>query len=106
VLVDPPPPLEIRGLPDAAPRLGEPSVLQETGDEEEGLETDGSDLAEGASGATADARATAGGAAAGPVSGYSPITDQRKPIMMKNPTKRAMSPSPPYGEFAPSWGTS
>jgi hypothetical protein len=27
--------------------------------------------------------------------GYSPMTDQRKPIMMKNPTNRAISPSPP-----------
>ena len=26
---------------------------------------------------------------------YSPITDQRKPIMMKNPTNRAIRPSPP-----------
>ena len=26
---------------------------------------------------------------------YSPITDQRKPIMMKKPTKRAISPIPP-----------
>ena len=27
--------------------------------------------------------------------GYSPITDQRKPIMMKKPTKRAIRPIPP-----------
>jgi hypothetical protein len=26
---------------------------------------------------------------------YSPITDQRKPIMMKKPVKRAMRPIPP-----------
>ena len=38
--------------------------------------------------------------------GYSPITDQRKPIMMKKPVNMAMSPMPPYGEFAPMWGTS
>ena len=39
-------------------------------------------------------------------SGYSPITDQRKPIMMKKPVNSAIRPSPPYGELAPSWGTS
>ncbi len=39
-------------------------------------------------------------------SGYSPITDQRKPIMMKKPVNRAIRPRPPYGEFAPMWGTS
>jgi len=27
--------------------------------------------------------------------GYSPMTLQRKPIVMKNPLKRAMRPSPP-----------
>jgi hypothetical protein len=37
--------------------------------------------------------------------GYSPITAQRKPIMMKNPLNSAISPSAPYGEFAPSCGT-
>ena len=37
---------------------------------------------------------------------YSPITDQRKPIMMKKPVNMAISPMPPYGEFAPMWGTS
>ena len=39
-------------------------------------------------------------------SGYSPITDQMKPIMMKKPVNIAISPSPPYGELAPSCGTS
>ncbi len=33
---------------------------------------------------------------------YSPITDQRKPIMMKNPLNIMIRPMPPYGEFAPS----
>ena len=28
-------------------------------------------------------------------SGYSPITDQRKPIMMKKPVNMAISPMPP-----------
>ena len=41
-----------------------------------------------------------------PRPGYSPITDQRKPIMMKKPVNMAISPMPPYGEFAPMWGTS
>jgi hypothetical protein len=35
-------------------------------------------------------------------SGYSPITDQMKPIMMKKPLNIAISPIPPYGELAPS----
>ena len=38
--------------------------------------------------------------------GYSPITAQRKPIMMKKPLNSAIRPIPPYGESAPSWGTS
>src|SRR5439155_18866884 len=38
-------------------------------------------------------------------SGYSPMTDQRKPIMMKKPTNNEMSAKPPYGESAPSCGT-
>jgi hypothetical protein len=37
---------------------------------------------------------------------YSPITLQRKPIMMKNPLNIMIKPIPPYGELAPSWGTS
>src|SRR5262249_50227314 len=37
---------------------------------------------------------------------YSPITDQSTPIMMKKPTNSAIRPRPPYGEFAPSCGTS
>jgi hypothetical protein len=34
--------------------------------------------------------------------GYSPITDQMKPIMMKKPLNMATRPRPPYGELAPS----
>ena len=34
--------------------------------------------------------------------GYSPMTAQRRPIMMKKPENMAMRPIPPYGEFAPS----
>ena len=45
----------------------------------------------------------AGGGATGD---YSPITAQRKPIMMKKPLNRAIRPMPPYGEFAPVCGTS
>src|SRR5512135_592635 len=41
----------------------------------------------------------------GPV-GYSPITLQRKPIITKKPLNRAIKPRPPYGELAPSCGTS
>ena len=37
---------------------------------------------------------------------YSPITAHRKPIMMKKPLNSAIKPSPPYGELAPSCGTS
>src|SRR6185369_13049804 len=42
----------------------------------------------------------------GPGLGYSPMTAQMKPIMMNSPLNIAMRPRPPYGEFAPSWGTS
>src|SRR5207344_1098854 len=38
--------------------------------------------------------------------GYSPITAQRNPIMMKNPLNKPSRPMPPYGELAPVWGTS
>ena len=34
------------------------------------------------------------------------MTAQRKPIMMKKPLNMAIRPMPPYGEFAPVWGTS
>jgi len=40
------------------------------------------------------------GCVAGP--GYSPITLQIRPIMMKKPLNIAMRPMPPYGELAPS----
>src|SRR5690242_11352496 len=33
--------------------------------------------------------------------GYSPITAQSNPIMMKKPVNRAMRPRPPYGVLAP-----
>ena len=38
--------------------------------------------------------------------GYSPITDQIRPIMMKKPLNRAIRPRPPYGVLAPTCGTS
>jgi hypothetical protein len=35
------------------------------------------------------------GAARAPAGDYSPITDQRKPIMMKKPVNMAINPMPP-----------
>ena len=34
--------------------------------------------------------------------GYSPMTAQRNPNMMKTPLNIMIRPMPPYGEFAPS----
>src|SRR4029079_3542150 len=47
-----------------------------------------------------------GGLRQGDRPGYSPITAQSNPIMMKKPEKRAIRPRPPYGVLAPTCGSS